>query len=169
VPWSCSAATHSPGGRHVPRSRCRHCLDRLVHPGASRATGSRATGSRATGSRATGSRATGSRAAPGAWHACTTPSVLTDNGSACRSIVFAKVLARSCTSGRGRAGPRPTRKVERYSHTLEQDCAYSRPAAARPSVSPRCPNSCTANHRGHTAIKGHSPASRVPNVRGENT
>jgi hypothetical protein len=119
------------------------------------------------GNRVKGNRAKGS--ASGAWRACTTPSVLTDNGSACRSIVFAKVLARSCTIGRGRAGPRPTRKVERYSHTLEQDCAYSRPAAARPSVSPRCPSSCTANHRGHTAIKGHSPASRVPNVRGENT
>jgi transposase InsO family protein len=98
--------------------------------------------------------------------------VLTDNGSAYRSTVFADALGEAITHKRTRPyRPQTNGKVERFNRTLEQEWAYARPylsEAERVAALPAFLHTYN-HHRGHTALKGHSPASRVPNLHGENT
>jgi transposase InsO family protein len=95
--------------------------------------------------------------------------VLTDNGSCYRSHVFAEAL-----NGIEHRRTRPYRpqtngKVERFHRTLADEWAYSR---LYRSDTERCDEFATwlhtyNHHRGHTALGGQPPASRVPNLSGQ--
>ncbi len=99
--------------------------------------------------------------------------VLTDNGSCYRSRAFAAALA---TTGTRHKRTRPYRpqangKVERYNRTLLDEWAYAQPytsEAQRHATLPAFLHTYN-HHRRHTAIGGHPPASRVPNLSGQNT
>ena len=97
--------------------------------------------------------------------------VLTDNGSAYRSKVFAEALGEVTHKRTRPYRPQTNGKVERFNRTLEQEWAYARPYASEAERVAALPEFLHTynHHRGHTALKGHSPASRVPNLRGENT
>jgi len=100
-----------------------------------------------------------------------TRKVLTDNGSCYRSKVFAEAL-RDVTHQRTRPyRPQTNGKVERFHRTLADEWAYARTYR---TDSERC-NAYTDwlhtynHHRGHTALGGQPPASRVPNLSGQNS
>jgi len=100
-----------------------------------------------------------------------TRKVLTDNGSCYRSKVFAEAL-RDITHQRTRPyRPQTNGKVERFHRTLADEWAYARTYR---TDSERC-NAYTDwlhtynHHRGHTALGGQPPASRVPNLSGQNS
>ena len=97
--------------------------------------------------------------------------VLTDNGSAYRSKVFADALGEVAHKRTRPYRPQTNGKVERFNRTLEQEWAYARPytsEAERAAAFPEFLHTYN-HHRGHTALKGASPADRVPNLRGQNT
>ena len=95
--------------------------------------------------------------------------VLTDNGSCYRSHIFAESL-----SGIDHRRTRPYRpqtngKVERFHRTLADEWAY---AQLYRSDAERCAQFNTwlhtyNHHRGHTALGGQPPATRVPNLSGQ--
>jgi transposase InsO family protein len=97
--------------------------------------------------------------------------VLTDNGSCYRSHVF-----RDALSGIKHRRTRPYRpqtngKVERFHRTLADEWAYARlytSDAQRCEEYPRWLHNYN-HHRGHTALGGQPPASRVPNLSGQYT
>ena len=97
--------------------------------------------------------------------------VLTDNGSCYRSRAFATALG-DVTHKRTRPyRPQTNGKVERFHRTLADEWAY---AAAYPSDDERAaayPDWLHRynHHRGHTALGGKSPATRVPNLSGQYT
>ena len=97
--------------------------------------------------------------------------VLTDNGSAYRSKVFAEALGEVVHKRTRPYRPQTNGKVERYNRTLEQEWAYAKPYASEAERVAALPAFLHTynHHRGHTALKGASPASRVPNLRGDNT
>lgn len=97
--------------------------------------------------------------------------VLTDNGSAYRSTVFAEALGDVVHKRTRPYRPQTNGKVERFNRTLEQEWAYAKPYASEAERVTALPGFLHTynHHRGHTALKGHSPASRVPNLCGENT
>jgi transposase InsO family protein len=97
--------------------------------------------------------------------------VLTDNGSCYRSKDFAAALH---STGVVHKRTRPYRpqtngKVERFNRTLLEEWAYARPYN---SDTERC-DAYPAwlhtynHHRGHTALGGQPPASRVTNLSGQ--
>ena len=94
--------------------------------------------------------------------------VLTDNGSCYRSKTFADALG-SIDHRRTRPyRPQTNGKVERFHRTLADEWAYAR---LYRSDTERCQEFPiwlhTYNyHRGHTALGGQPPASRVPNLSG---
>lgn len=98
--------------------------------------------------------------------------VLTDNGNAYRSKLWAKTLGTRIKHRRTRPyRPQTNGKVERFNRTLLEEWAY---ANEYPSEADRAAAYPTwlhhyNHHRGHTALKGKSPADRVPNLSGENT
>lgn len=97
--------------------------------------------------------------------------VLTDNGSAYRSKLFAQSLG-TITHKRTRPyRPQTNGKVERFNQTLEREWAYARAYTSETErVTAFADFLHTYNHhRGHTALKGASPADRVPNLRGQNS
>jgi transposase InsO family protein len=111
-----------------------------------------------------------------AWYAAagiTVERVLTDNGSCYRS----KAWAAACTDlkithKRTRPyRPQTNGKVERFHRTLADEWAYARPYATetqrRQALDPWIHT--YNHHRGHTALKGLPPASRVTNLSGQNT
>ena len=101
----------------------------------------------------------------------TVKKVLTDNGSAYRSKVFAAALGEVVHKRTRPYRPQTNGKVERFNRTLEQEWAYTRSytsEAERIAALPEFLHTYN-HHRGHTALKGDPPASRVPNLRGENT
>jgi len=95
--------------------------------------------------------------------------VLTDNGSCYRSHAFRDALG-SIEHRRTRPyRPQTNGKVERFHRTLADEWAYAR---LYTSDAQRCqaylPWLHTYNHhRGHTALGGQPPASRVPNLSGQ--
>jgi transposase InsO family protein len=97
--------------------------------------------------------------------------VLTDNGSCYRSHAFAAALG-PVTHKRTRPyRPQTNGKVERFHRTLTEEWAYARPYR---SDTERCQAFTTwlhtyNHHRGHTALAGQPPASRVPNLSGQNS
>jgi transposase InsO family protein len=96
--------------------------------------------------------------------------VLTDNGNCYRSFAFRDALA-GITHKRTRPyRPQTNGKVERFHRTLADEWAYATAydsdaerAAAYPAWLHRY-----NHHRGHTALGGRPPASRVTNLSGQN-
>jgi transposase len=99
--------------------------------------------------------------------------VLTDNGSCYRSTIFGAALK---TAGIVHKRTRPYRpqtngKVERFNRTLLDEWAYAqtyRSEADRVALFDAWLHTYN-HHRGHTALKGQPPASRVPNLSGQYT
>jgi transposase InsO family protein len=99
--------------------------------------------------------------------------VLTDNGSAYKSHLWRDTLT---TAGIAIKKTRPYRpqtngKVERFHRTLTDEWAYAKPYSSEAARRAALPGWLHAynNHRAHTALGGHPPASRVPNLSGQNT
>src|SRR5699024_524367 len=88
-----------------------------------------------------------------------------------RSKAFATALGEQVTHKRTRPyRPQTNGKVERFNRTLEQEWAYARPYTSEAERIAELPAFLHTynHHRGHTALKGHPPASRVPNLCGDN-
>jgi len=97
--------------------------------------------------------------------------VLTDNGNCYRSFAFRDALAGIDHSRTRPYRPQTNGKVERSHRTLADEWAYAAAyasdterAAAYPAWLHRY-----NHHRGHTALGGQPPASRVTNLSGQNT
>jgi transposase InsO family protein len=105
-------------------------------------------------------------------HGITIERVLTDNGSAYRSKLFAAALGDQVKHKRTRPyRPQTNGKVERFNRTLLEEWAYARPYASeaeRVAVYPEFLHRYN-HHRGHTALGGRPPAARVTNLAGQNT
>ena len=98
--------------------------------------------------------------------------VLTDNGSAYRSQLFAETLGESITHKRTRPyRPQTNGKVERFNRTLLEEWAYARPYASEAERVAAYPDFLHRynHHRGHTALGGQAPAARVTNLAGQYT
>ena len=97
--------------------------------------------------------------------------VLSDNGSCYRSRTFAAALAATNTVHKRTRPYRPQTngKVERFNRTLLDEWAYARPyrsESERRAALPAWLHHYN-HHRHHTALGG-PPASRVPNLSGQN-
>jgi transposase InsO family protein len=111
-----------------------------------------------------------------AWFAArgiTIAAVLTDNGSCYRSNLWAKTLTAAGIKHRRTRPYRPQTngKVERFNRTLMEEWAYAhvyRSEAERAAAYPGWLHTYN-HHRGHTALKGKSPADLVSNLCGQNS
>ncbi|MFK0222728.1 integrase core domain-containing protein, partial [Streptomyces vinaceus] len=99
--------------------------------------------------------------------------VLTDNGACYKSHAWRDALA---AAGIAHKRTRPYRpqtngKVERLNRTLLEEWAYARPYHSEQERRDAFPQWLHAynHHRGHTALAGKPPASRVPNLTGQYT
>ncbi|MEV6341738.1 IS481 family transposase, partial [Nocardia vinacea] len=97
--------------------------------------------------------------------------VLTDNGSCYKSLLWRHALADAgITHKRIRPyRPQTNGKVERFNRTLLDEWAYARPYQSdteRRTALTEWLHTYN-HHRGHTALGGHPPASRVPNLSGQ--
>jgi len=99
----------------------------------------------------------------------TVRNVLTDNGSCYRSKAFGEALG-DITHRRTRPyRPQTNGKVERFHRTLADEWAYARlyrSDTERCDEFPRWLHTYN-HHRGHTALGGQPPATRVPNLSGQ--
>ncbi|MFE2415273.1 IS481 family transposase, partial [Kitasatospora sp. NPDC059408] len=98
--------------------------------------------------------------------------VLTDNGSCYRSRLWRDALAAGgVTHKRTRPyRPQTNGKVERFNRTLLDEWAYAQPYRTEQERRDAFPAWLHTynHHRGHTALRGKPPASRVPNLTGQN-
>jgi len=97
--------------------------------------------------------------------------VLTDNGCAYRSKLFAAALGDNVTHKRTRPyRPQTNGKVERFNRTLLEEWAYARAYASEAERVAAYPDFLHRynHHRGHTALGGLPPADRVTNLAGQN-
>ena len=99
--------------------------------------------------------------------------VLTDNGSCYKSRLWRDTLAAAGITHKRTRPYRPQRngKVERLNRTLLDEWAYAKPYRSeteRRQAFPQWLHSYN-HHRGHTALAGKPPASRVPNLTGQYT
>lgn len=95
--------------------------------------------------------------------------ILTDNGSCYRSHTFREALGDIEHRRTRPYRPQTNGKVERFHRTLADEWAYARlytSDAERCDEYPRWLHTYN-HHRGHTALKGQPPASRVPNLSGQ--
>ncbi|MFE4802075.1 IS481 family transposase, partial [Streptomyces sp. NPDC056708] len=97
--------------------------------------------------------------------------VLTDNGACYKSHLWRNSLAGQGISHKRTRPYRPQTngKVERFNRTLLDEWAYAKPyrsEAERRDAYPTWLHTYN-HHRGHTALKGQPPASRVPNLTGQ--
>jgi transposase InsO family protein len=95
--------------------------------------------------------------------------VLTDNGSCYRSRDFAAALGGISHKWTRPYRPQTNGKVERFNRTLLEEWAYNRPyhsEAERLAAFPIWLHFYN-HHRGHTALAGLPPASRVTNLSGQ--
>lgn len=95
--------------------------------------------------------------------------VLTDNGSCYRSHAFRDALGAIEHRRTRPYHPQTNGKVERFHRTLADEWAYARlytSDAERCAEYPRWLHTYN-HHRGHTALGGQPPASRVPNLSGQ--
>ncbi|MFI9272634.1 IS481 family transposase, partial [Kitasatospora sp. NPDC052896] len=99
--------------------------------------------------------------------------VMTDNGSCYKSHPWRDVLAQAGIAHKRTRPYRPQSngKVERFNRTLLDEWAYARPYRTEQERRDAYPAWLHTynHHRGHTALKGQPPASRVPNLTGQNT
>jgi transposase InsO family protein len=97
--------------------------------------------------------------------------VMTDNGSCYRSSTWRDALAADAITHKRTRPYRPQTngKVERFNRTLLEEWAYARPY--RSEAERRAAFDTWLHlynhHRGHTALGGHPPASRVTNLSGQ--
>lgn len=107
-----------------------------------------------------------------ATHGITIERILSDNGACYRSRDWASACAQlRITHKRTRPyRPQTNGKVERYHRTLADEWAYAQPYTSETQRRAALPGWLHTynNHRGHTALGGHPPASRVPNLSGQN-
>jgi transposase InsO family protein len=98
--------------------------------------------------------------------------VLTDNGACYRSRLWREQLAAAGISHKRTRAYRPQTngKVERFHRTLLDEWAYARPYRTETERRAALPGWLHSynHHRAHTGIGGHPPASRVPNLSGQN-
>ena len=99
--------------------------------------------------------------------------VLTDNGSSYVCLDFRAALAATgATHKRTRPyRPQTNGKVERFNRTLTTEWAYAKPyrsESARRAALPRWLHIYN-HHRPHTSLGRRPPATRVPNLSGQNT
>jgi Integrase core domain len=97
--------------------------------------------------------------------------VLTDNGSCYRSRKFAEALGEIEHRRTRPYRPQTNGKVERFHRTLADEWAYARLYTSddqRCAEFPRWLHTYNY-HRGHTALGGKPPATRVPNLSGQNS
>jgi transposase InsO family protein len=97
--------------------------------------------------------------------------VLTDNGSCYRSHVFRDALGDIEHRRTRPYRPQTNGKVERFHRTLADEWAYARlylSDTERCEEYPRWLHTYN-HHRGHTALGGQPPATRVPNLSGKYT
>jgi transposase InsO family protein len=95
--------------------------------------------------------------------------VLTDNGSCYRSHTFRDALGHVEHRRTRPYRPQTNGKVERFHRTLAEEWAYARlyrSDAERCEEFPRWLHTYNY-HRGHTALGGQPPATRVPNLSGQ--
>jgi transposase InsO family protein len=95
--------------------------------------------------------------------------VLTDNGSCYRSYTFREALAGIEHRRTRPYRPQTNGKVERFHRTLADEWAYARLYTSdteRCQEFPRWLHTYN-HHRGHTALGGQPPATRVPNLSGQ--
>jgi transposase InsO family protein len=99
--------------------------------------------------------------------------VLTDNGSCYRSRLWRDALtAAGITHKRTRPyRPQTNGKVERLNRTLLDEWAYAKPYRSETERREAFPQWLHTynHHRGHTALNGQPPATRVPNLTGQYT
>ena len=95
--------------------------------------------------------------------------VLTDNGSAYRSKLFADALGGVKHKRTRPYRPQTNGKVERFNRTLLEEWAYARPYASEAERVAAYPEFLHRynHHRGHTALGGLPPAARVTNLTGQ--
>jgi transposase InsO family protein len=104
-------------------------------------------------------------------HGITVRKVLTDNGSCYRSHAFGDALGIIEHRRTRPYRPQTNGKVERFHRTLADEWAYARlytSDAERCTEFPQWLHTYN-HHRGHTALRGQPPASRVPNLSGQNS
>jgi transposase InsO family protein len=99
--------------------------------------------------------------------------VLTDNGACYKSFPWRDALAADgITHKRTRPyRPQTNGKVERFNRTLLEEWAYARPYASEAERRAAFDTwlHMYNHHRGHAALKGQPPASRVTNLSGQYT
>ncbi|AUH44584.1 IS481 family transposase [Streptomyces sp. CMB-StM0423] len=97
--------------------------------------------------------------------------VLTDNGACYKSHTWRDALADAgITHKRTRPyRPQTNGKVERLNRTLLDEWAYAKPYRSEQERRDAFPTWLHTynHHRGHTALKGQPPATRVPNLSGQ--
>jgi transposase InsO family protein len=106
-----------------------------------------------------------------AQHGIEVRKILTDNGSCYRSHVFRDALGNVEHRRTRPYRPQTNGKVERFHRTLADEWAYARLYTSdthRCEEYPRWLHTYNY-HRGHTALGGQPPASRVPNLSGQYT
>jgi transposase InsO family protein len=105
-------------------------------------------------------------------HGITVERVLTDNGSCYRSHLWRDTLAEAGIIHKRTRPFRPQTngKVERFHRTLTDEWAYARPYPTETERRAALPHFLHTynHHRGHTALGGQPPATRVPNLTGQN-
>jgi transposase InsO family protein len=106
-------------------------------------------------------------------HGITVRRVLTDNGSCYKSHLWRDTLTNAgITIKKTRPfRPQTNGKVERFHRTLTDEWAYAKPYSSETARRAALPHwlHMYNHHRSHTALGGHPPASRVPNLTGQNT
>lgn len=99
--------------------------------------------------------------------------VMTDNGACYRSRAFNQVLSAAGIKHRYTRPYRPQTngKVERFNRTLQEEWAYARTYTSEQQRETAYQTWLHHynHHRPHTAIDGHTPASRVHNLTGKYT
>jgi transposase InsO family protein len=95
--------------------------------------------------------------------------VLTDNGGCYRSIPFRDALGEVVHKRTRPYRPQTNGKVERFHRTLLEEWAYATAYASDAERAAAYPDWLHRynHHRGHTALNGRPPASRVTNLSGQ--